>query len=487
MKKKHIATGVLLIVTAVLVWLISATTGHPSALASHNYDQSPVRIDNVRLISMVRERPQVEERSSVLVNDGFIIAIGKTGELFTTSGIDESDLRVIDGNGSTLLPGLIDAHVHLWDEAELAAFLAHGVTSIRNLSGMPFHLPLSKRIREGEIIGPDVVTTGPILNGLGANTQDNHQIVETAEAGRNAVKDHYERGYRTLKIYSNLNRETYNAIRDEAIHLEMKMVGHTPEGVRALGVPRQSPFDIPYDEILDDGFQTLEHIETIVWHGLRDELDKEKMEALAIAIQQSGAVVTPTLIAHESLVRTAKSNGAYLRRPGVEVLNPLIQRFESGNMSFWSNAPQHLLDHESKRSAFYLHATHMLQESGVPLITGTDAGVFTIIPGSSMTRELELLVASGLTPYEALQAASVTAGPAINLPDRGQIAPGFRANMILVSGTPLKDISIMEHPEAVMVGGVWLDKNDLSEIGEAAKQGSSPRTARRLVEMWLTQ
>jgi len=77
--------------------------------------------------------------------------------------------------------------------------------------------------------------------------------------------------------------------------------------------------------------------------------------------------------------------------------------------------------------------------------------------------------------------------PAINLPDRGQIAPGFRANMILVSGAPLKDISIMEHPEAVMVGGVWLDKNDLAEIGEAAKQRSNPRTARRLVEMWLAQ
>jgi cytosine/adenosine deaminase-related metal-dependent hydrolase len=142
--------------------------------------------------------------------------------------------------GRTLLPGLIDAHVHLWDEAELAAYLAHGVTSIRNMSGLPFHLAVARDIDAGDLLGPDLVTTGPILNSPGPNQQDNHVLVTSAEEARAAVRRQHAQGYRTVKVYSNLYREAYEAILEESRRLGMALTGHTPEGASGavVGAPR---------------------------------------------------------------------------------------------------------------------------------------------------------------------------------------------------------------------------------------------------------
>jgi imidazolonepropionase-like amidohydrolase len=97
-----------------------------------------VLIDNVRLISMVPGAPDAEDARAVLVIGDRIVEIGAAGELLAPEGV-----LTIDARGHSLIPGLIDAHIHLSDEAELAGYLAHGVTGLRNVSGYPFHLSLS--------------------------------------------------------------------------------------------------------------------------------------------------------------------------------------------------------------------------------------------------------------------------------------------------------------------------------------------------------
>lgn len=477
--KSRIALAVLAGVVVLGAGLAIATTGYPAGLKPPRGAPDVTRIDNVRIVSMVPGAPVSETGKSVLVEGGVIKAVGPAGDLATPAGA-----RVVDGQGRTLLPGLIDAHVHVWDEAELAGYLAHGVTSVRNMSGMPFHLGLISRIEAGRILGPDFVTTGPILNSPGPNAQANHKLLSTPEEARAEVRAEHAAGYRVIKVYSNLHRDIYEAILAEARRLDMGVVGHTPEGVRTEGVPEDKPFDIAFEEILDDGFATIEHTESIVWHGLRDRLDEDAMRALAARIAEAGVVVDPTLVAQANLVRVAESKGAYLTRPGTETLNPVEQMFEKDGQAFW--AAQDPNAREAPRAAFYLKATRMLHEAGVPLITGTDAGIFTNIPGSSLTRELELLVQAGLTPHEALAAATVTAGPAIGLADAGQIAPGFRANLLLVSGDPLADVSVVEHPSAVMSRGVWLDEAALEDLGEAARRTSIPRSARRVAATLLS-
>ncbi len=471
--------GVFLVIAA--IWLGVSATGYPSVLAPMRDAPRAVQIDNVRLVSMAPGAAQAVDTQSVLVVDGVIAAIGDRNAVALTDNLKADEIIHIDGGGKTLLPGLIDAHVHVWDEAELAGYLAHGVTGVRNMSGMPFHLPLQRRIEEGRILGPDFITTGPILNSPGRNQQDNHQIVVTAEDARAAVAKQDEAGYRAVKVYSNLYRDAYDAVMEEAEKRGMSVSGHTPEGVREDGVPHDKPFDIPFQASLGRGFTTIEHVESIVWHGLRDELDDIAMGDLAEEIAMSGEAVTPTLIAHDNLVRVANSRGEYLNRPGTDTINPLLKILDSGTYEFWSAmdpAPR-----EAPRAAFYLKATKALHDAGVTLVAGTDAGIFTNIPGSAMTRELELLVKAGLTPYEALQTATVNAGEVLGFEKTGVIAPGYRANLILVDGDPLEDVSLVENPSAVMIGGKWLDAAKLADLRKGAAQTSIPRSARRAIAM----
>ena len=191
--------------------------------------------------------------------------------------------------------------------------------------------------------------------------------------------------------------------------------------------------------------------------------------------------MTPTLIAHANLVRVAESKGVYLNRPGAETVNPLYRMLDKGTFDFWSRmdpAPR-----EAPRAAVYLKATKALYDAGVPLVAGTDAGIFTNIPGSAMTRELELLVEAGLSPYEALQTATVNSAKVLGFDKTGVIAPGYRANLVLLDGNPLSDVGAVENPSAVMIRGVWLDENRLAALREGAAQTSVPRTAKRAVAM----
>ena len=480
MRKHPIKPTVLLTVVILSLWLTVSVTGYPWVLKPDRDGPNAILIDNVRIISMVPGAPDAEERRAILITEDIIKKVGPAGSLQVPPGT-----LIIDGTGKTIIPGLIDAHVHLWDEAELAGYLAHGVTGIRNLSGMPFHISLKERIEAGKILGPDFLTTGPILNSAGPNQQRNHQLVETAEDARRAVQAQYEAGYRILKVYSNLKRDPYEAIVSEAERLEMQIAGHTPEGVRRPGMPLQKPFEIAFEDALPRGFQTIEHVESVVWHGLKGLSDEEAMQALAEKIAASGTAVTPTLIAHDNLVRVAVSEGAYLDRPGVDTINPFLRFMDKDTRDYWSaQGPQ---TREAERAVFYLTATRLMHEAGVPLLLGTDAGIFTNIPGSSVTRELELFVEAGLTPHDALAAATSVSADVLGWENAGQIAPGYRANLILLAENPLSNISAIETPESVVVRGNWLDKSSLERLQRGARHTSFLRSARRAIEMELSQ
>ncbi|MCK5750909.1 MAG: hypothetical protein KAH44_32130, partial [Oricola sp.] len=222
---RRIGLGAGLVLILLAVWLGFAATGYPSALKPPRGAAPAILIDKVRIVSMAPGAPEAKDGQAVLIEDGVISAVGPAGSLDAPE-----DALVIEGDGLTLTPGLIDAHVHVWDEAELAGYLAHGVTGIRNLSGMPFHLPLIERIEAGRILGPDMITSGPILNSPGVNAQANHKMVLTAEEARDAVAQQDEDGYRLIKVYSNLHREAYDAVMDEAKKRGMAVAGHSPEG-----------------------------------------------------------------------------------------------------------------------------------------------------------------------------------------------------------------------------------------------------------------
>jgi len=438
--------------------------------------QSPevLYFKDFRVIPMTSTSPVVLDETSVLVRKGMIVAVGPSASIELPK-----DAMVIEGNGRTLMPGLIDMHVHVWDEAELSAYLANGVTTVRNAAGMPFHLEFQKKIVSGALVGPRLVTTGPILNSPGPNAQVNHQMVEGAEQAREAVRMQHEQGYRRLKIYSNLTRESYEAILEEASSLNMTIMGHTPEGVREPGIPHTKPFNISFLEVIDDGFVTIEHMESIVWHGLADALDDAKVRVLAKSIANAGVVVDPTLLSHRNLTEVARSNGEFLNRKGVETLNPFISETEQESFQFWSSQPA---DKHQDLDHFYSRAVKIFHEEGVTLVAGTDAGIFTNLPGRSLVRELGFYVDAGLTPYEALETSTLNAASALGMKDQvGQVKQGFVADFIVLEGNPVEDIQHLQDLSGVIANGRWFDERGIQGLRADAANTSYERTRERVL------
>ena len=458
------------------IWGGAALCALVAACASPGPETQPLRgdllVSNVRVIDFSGEAPEVRDNAFVLIGDGGVLAVAETRTGLTAT-VEQ------DASGLTMIPGLTDMHVHVWDEAELGAYLSWGVTRVRNMSGLPFHLTLAEQIEAGAVMGPHLVTTGPILNSAGPNAQVNHQLVETADDARAAIAWQAEQGFTRLKVYSNLTREAYGAVREEADARGFIITGHTPEGVRGPGVPFEAPFDIAFSEILDDGFETIEHVESIVWHGLSDREDEVAARALAVQIAEAGVPVTPTLLAFHNLWRVADTQGAALTRPETELLNPLVQATETDMYEYWSSAPA---GPTAERDAFHLRMTRWLHEAGVTLVAGSDAGIFTNVPGLSLVEELELMVEAGLSPFEALKAA--TDAPARVLEREGLdgcAREGCAADLVLYACDPLADISCLHAPEALIRAGEWLNAEDLMALRESARHHNLERTQENVI------
>lgn len=480
LKRTGITIGVIFILFTLWLWFI--VNQQLSSLKPDESKPIGVLFSNVRVISMVDENSPSQSAQDVLIIGDRITEIGSAGEIRAPEGI-----LVIDGEGYTLMPGLIDAHIHLNDEQELAAYLAHGVTGVRNMSGYPFHLRLTERLAKGQLLAPDFMTTGPILNSSGPNELILQTTVNTADEARSAVREQHSAGYRHIKVYSNLTSEAFTAILEEATLLGMTISGHSPEGKRTTGIRHEKPFEIPWEASLGKGLTTLEHIETIVWHGLRDDLIPEKMAVLAKTLAQSGEAVTPTLIAHKRLVLIAQSKGAYLTKPGSDMINPLVTWFSKGTLEYWSQMDPSV--YEAPHAEFFLIATGLLHQAGVPLLTGTDSGSFGIIPGESVARELELLVAAGLSPFDALTSVTRRNAEILGFEKTGMILPGYRANLVLLAKDPLTDVGVVDHPVGVMIGGHWLEQQELDALKDSARSSGVPsflRSLIRVIEMKLT-
>ena len=444
--------------------LILSGCGAPAALQPP--ERAPAYLfQNVAVLDPAEtalSRPQ-----DVLVVGGTIEAVGDLAEHALSDRA-----RVIDGTGLVLSPGLMDMHVHVFDEAGLAANLVHGVTTIRNLAGMPFHLPMAERIADGRLAGPRLITTGTILNERGGrNTNPLQTLVSGPDEARQAVRRQYDQGYRRLKLYSNVSRESFAAIRAEADRLGMSISGHTVEGTEA------EPMDISV--ALAAGFRTIEHAESIIWHGLDDDTDPERMRRLAEQIARSDVAVTPTLSVHANLARLTEIGEVHVERPDMQFFNPVILNAQRGEYEYW--ASRETSDRPAMQTA-YETFTGLLNEAGALVILGSDAGVMATPPGVSAIEELEALVRAGLTPEEALRAGTLNAAE-ILAPDAraGEIAPGFAADLVLLEADPRSNFQILRRPVGVMANGYWYDETALETLREAARSPGVWRTRWRLV------
>lgn len=463
---------ILVVISLTLLIIISFQT--PLPLKNLAKLESTWFLENVNIISI--EDGKVFNNQNIWVEDGFIKCIGLCAQV-------PINIERINTKGKYVIPGLIDAHVHVNDVSELAAYLTYGVTAIRNMGGYPFHLRLQQNIESHSLLGPSFITTGPILNSNGPNENSIQTIVNSPALAKEEVKRQFDAGFRHVKVYSNLHANVFDAIIETASELNMMVTGHSPEGRRHLGIPYKKPFEIAWEQSLGRGFNTLEHVETIVWHGLRDDLNITKMEALAKQLKQSGEAVTPTLIAHRRLIYLAQSKGVYLNQEESAMLNPLVSWANADSVKYWSE--MNPIKYELPHAEFFLKATSILHENGVPLLTGSDAGGFALIPGKSLHEEMALLQQSGLTQLEVLQAATINPARVLKFEKLGLIKEGYVANLIVVNDNPLESLTHIETPDSVFIHGRWLNKERLNQLREVAKKPSFLRSLFNFIEMKL--
>lgn len=438
-----------------LFWitLLSATRGASPGL---------IVFKNVAIIPMNKE--VLLRGRDLFVADGKVLEITATGQKEIPG-----DATVIDGNGCYLLPGLIDAHVHLVDEKGLQLFLMNGVTSVRVMEGKPEHLEWRKRIESGEIQGPHLIVSTPLLH---REESDRFHHVSTPEQARSDIHMFHEAGYDWVKVLR-LDKTVLAAVIEEAGKWDMRVGGHNPNfkldgfyGEEIKGSPAEA---IPFDEVLKSGMASLEHISELGIAGTNGKLESDQIPGLAKEIKESGIVITPTInpgiLWNEMLLKEEKFLDEERREK--------IQRYlGTEKLSRGEKFLKELntMDADTRRRQtndipFALEFLKALSDAGVPLVAGSDTGGFSSIAGFSLKDELEVYVQAGLTPYQALRAATYEGARLLNQQSMtGTVETGKNADFILLKENPLQDIRAVQNVDGVMFGDRWYSSADLKRI-----------------------
>jgi imidazolonepropionase-like amidohydrolase len=416
----------------------------------------PIVFEGVHVVPMDRE--VVLEDMTVVVDAGRITALGRRGRVPIPP-----DSRRIDARGRFLLPGLSEMHVHLRERKNLGLYLAHGFTTVRDMNGrLGDSLAWRDEVLNGTLKGPRIVAAGVTL--FEGAPADHPYSVTTPDHARRAVRDMAARGYDLIKVYR-VRREPFLALMDEARRLSIPVAGHHPDVIHDHSY--DAPLDVSMDDALASGMRSLEHLNELISAGLRMKLDPDAIAPLARRIRARDVAVT-TLLGQDFVVQQIRrEKQAYLTtertreilaldgEPGLAAAREQIDRIDTA-------LPRNIVDLGAAIPEFSLLMLRRFHEQGVDLLIGTDSHGPLLPAGRSGLDEMDLFVKAGLTPYDALRAATVTAARVLGRLDRlGTVVVGKEADLLLVDQNPLENLASLRRPRGVMVLGRYYDKSDL--------------------------
>jgi imidazolonepropionase-like amidohydrolase len=426
----------------------------------------------IRGVSVVDvERGRMLPDRDVLIDGERILDVVRSGE----AEIPE-EARVVDGAGLYVLPGLFDAHVHhsAAPETYNKLQIAWGVTAVRD-TGAETSAILAMREANAEpgVIAPRIICTGAIIDG-NPPVWPFSEACETPEQGRAAVAKLHDAGVDQIKVYSRLLPDVYQAVVDEAHKRGLKVTGHVPARVTVLqGLSAGQDCNEHLMQMEDALARLAGQSPDLAMSGagpswsVYDEVPRDALERFLrrLAGEEGGSqgmVQCPTLVVYRGYSDTLADD------PGA---HPQMAYQPAHMKQMWKGFTiPAMAEHMKAGLPYAIKLVGDMHRAGVTIMAGTDLANPYVYPGYSLHEEMAFLVEAGMTPWEAIKAATITPAEFCGLEDEiGTVSPGKQANLVLVRENPLELIDNTREIEAVVLRGAMLDRAALDALLEEAE------------------
>ncbi|GAA4352536.1 amidohydrolase family protein [Hymenobacter saemangeumensis] len=466
-----------------LTLLLAGCTRKPTQISL-----SDVVINHVNVVDV--ETGEVRPNQAVIISKGQILRVENSGkDSFAAK-------KYIDGTGQYLMPGLWDMHVHFRggdtlaqaNENLLPLYLAYGVTTVRDAGGdlTPHILRWRQQLDAGTLVGPRIFTSGPKIDGPGAYWPGSLEV-ETPAQIRRALDSLQRLPADYVKLYdSKISGEAFLTTLRQAQKRGLKTTGHMPVSVKlaeaaAAGLDATEHLYYVYKACSgkEDSLTALVRASqgSAQPLGLFDVLPAVEAtyspaaaQRIAKLLARRRTAVVPTLYIGTVLAELATAD--HRRDSLLAFISPKIEATYARRLASARRKSAEATAFSQRLESRFRDLVPQLQAAGVTILAGSDSGPFNsyVYPGASLQQEVLLLAQAGLTPAQALRAATINGARFMGAAGRsGSIAAGKDADLLLLSANPLADINNIKKIEAVVSRGRVYNRRDLRELVETVR------------------
>ncbi|MGE0587949.1 MAG: amidohydrolase family protein [Cyclobacteriaceae bacterium] len=416
----------------------------PSTLSTK---PSGIAVTNVNLFDS--EKAVMQHGMTVLTTGGKITTVGKTATVKVPSGY-----TVIDGSGKTLMPGMWDMHVHYSGPSDGILHLGAGVTNVRDMANTTSLVQTKEQIDKGQLVGPRISAMCGFIDGAGPYAGPTGEIISSAEEGVESVKKYAKLGYPQIKLYSSIKPEWVATITAEAKRNNMRVSGHIPAYMTA-----SEAIDAGYNEIQhinmlflnfygkDKDTRTPQRFTLVADNAANFDFSSSEFKSFLAKMKKNNIVSDPTVAIFEEMFTSVPGEVNPVYAAIKDRLPASSQRSVQSFGGLPANGKEELYKKSYEACLRYIKEIY---DAGITIVAGTDA-----MPGFAYQRELELYVKAGIPSEQVLKIATWNGAKVANKLDQlGSIQKGKIADMILVNGNPVSNISDIRKVDVVIKEGV---------------------------------